>query len=377
MYYLDYAATTPISENVIKKITTVMKYNWGNPSSIHDKGNEAQVTLEDCRATIAKIINARAEHVFFTSGASEGNSWVLESLKHLDDESQRRVIISSRAEHASVINKLKEMAHQGYIILYVEDFEGDSLTEKVKHIAKYVEDKIAIVSLMLVNNETGNISELESVYSFCKQHGILLHTDATQAMPHMKVTADMADIITCSAHKFFGPKGIGFVYSKYIDFLSPLIYGGKQERYLRGGTQNLPAIAGMTVALEDTVSNEWACQQNTEALKKTFMEKLNSEIDGVYFHSDVNCIPTINLYIDNVSGEVLNALLNKKGLYVSTSSACSSGATEPSHVLQALGYSDLVAANSIRISFSSKLNEWEIEEITQIIKRCVEFLRGY
>lgn len=376
MIYLDYAATTPLLPSARAETEKVIDNYWVNPASLYSEAYKARKLLDNYRERIATCINSDDPmQIFFTSGASESNSWALESLAQHSAAIGRFHIISSKAEHLSILNKLKELETRGFTISYIEDFKGESLVSKVKNAITFNKEnkcQTGFITLMKVNNETGKISNFDNLYPYCRKYKILFHSDITQAIPHIAINCKEYDMVSCSAHKFGGPRGVGFLFSKHSSILKPLIFGGKQEFGLRGGTTNLPGIGGMTVALENTTFKD---SIDVMASKDYFMRFLKSEIPEIQFHSEVNEIPTINFYIPEISSEMLTSMLGMHEIYVSTASACSSGQSAPSHVLKALGLSDEVAANSIRVSYD-KFCDDEIQFFVKTLKDCVDFIRG-
>lgn len=373
MIYLDNAATTPISKSVINEMNRLMDYPfWGNPSSIHELGFMANNELKKARQTIADLMHVKSEQVLFTSGGSEGNTWAIESLSKIVAHNYKFEMITDRVEHASVLNEINKLDKKGFYTHYIDyPFSIDKLKSILES-----NKNIGFVSLMAINNEVGTILPYEEVAKVCKKYKVRLHLDCVQLIPHHIGKID-ADIITASAHKFNGPKGCGFIIVKNPNLLHPLIAGGKQELGLRGGTENLPAIGGMAVALKERKELlDSILPDSTFQKQLLFKEILTNKISGIQFN-DNGLSTIINFYAPNIDVEAVGILLNKQEVYVSTASACSSGLSKPSHVLTAMGYDDVRASNSIRISFDYNTYSKELEDAATIISDTIVKWRGY
>ena len=376
MIYLDAAATTKMSDKAAQSMVEAAQQYFGNPSSMHSLGYEAKNILETTRQSLANYFNAEPQQTFFTSGATESNNWALESLAYYCAALGKRHIISSAIEHHSILNKLKELEKRGFKITYV--MPNSSGICEVESFEKEILPETGFIVLMGVNNETGARQPWEQVGALCKNKGILFHTDATQLIPHEPLSIEYADYISCSAHKFNGPRGIGILCVKKPNFLKPLILGGKQEQQKRGGTENLPAIVAMNTALGERYAQAKSYDFETDKYKKIKLLEVLKNISDLTFNGSTNNeIPIVNFYIKGIDAEALKVLLNNSEIFVSSTSACSSGDHTVSHVLKAMGCSDEVAANSIRISFDKNIGVADLIEAALTIEKNVKFLRGY
>lgn len=342
---------------------------FANPSSVYDIGMEAKALLEHQREIIGDVCGTSKSNIYFTSGASEGNSWALESLAQYCAAKGKNHIISTAIEHHSILNKLKDLEKKGFSVTYIKP------PFTIEKFRQAITKETGFMSVMSVNNETGEILPTYAIGDLCKKNGILFHTDATQYVPHFEPHLENVDMMTCSAHKFNGPRGVGFLYSKTPDRLYPLIFGGKQESHLRGGTENLPAICGMALALQ---KRQWDIYMNDELSQiKDYIRQELSQIPDLYFtYKEKNTVPILNFYVKDLDAEVLMSLLNQKEIYVSSTSACASGEHQPSHVLKAMGFDDQVASNAIRLSFDYYIGMDEINYALCEIKKDIKFLKG-
>lgn len=355
MIYLDWAATTPICDAAKKAIIEHLD-DFGNPSSSHELGRNARVLIEDARERIAKCINAEPEEIYFTSGGSEANSWAVYNFETL----------STNIEHHSI---------NADICLSIGDYDiTDSKT--YKNINKWT---TAMVSCMYVNNEIGSIQPIKEIAEMVHDNKIWFHTDAVQAMGHTPIDVKEidCDMLSASAHKFGGPKGVGFLYVKHNGpELDPLIYGGKQEQGVRGGTENVLGIVSMAAALEDAVEHMEERNAHIKHLRDKLLDKL-LQIPGSHLNGSLeNRVPgNISIRFSEVSGAKLVTLCSLYGVYISSGSACNEGVSEPSRVLKAIGLSDEEALSSIRITLGHTNTEEEIDQAANIITQLVERIR--
>lgn len=357
--YLDHAATTPICDAAKQVITTYIN-DFGNPSSNHELGRQARVLVEDARERIAKCINAEPEEIYFTSGGSEANSWALHD----------RISVSSNFEHHSVKALLDNVLVDNNGIVQTEFFSN------IKHpLAGYFN----IGSCMMVNNEIGTIQPIKIIANTMHSKNMLFHTDAVQAVGHIPVDVKNlnCDMLSASAHKFGGPKGVGFLYIKNGTEIDPLINGGKQEFSKRGGTENVLGIIAMAAALEDAVKHMEERNVHIKYLRDKMLDKL-LQIPGSTLNGSLEnrVSGNINIRFSGVSGARLVALCSLYGIYISSGSACNEGISEPSHVLKAIGLTDEEALSSIRITIGHTNTENEIYQAADIITKLVERIRG-
>lgn len=359
MIYLDWAATTPICEAAKNTIIEHLDM-FGNPSSSHELGRTSRVLIEDARERIAKCINAEPEQIYFTSGGSEANTWALYD----------RISIASNFEHHSV------KSHYNNVWIDNNGFVKKDFFSHINHpLSKYFE----LGSCMYVNNEIGTIQPIKEIAAIMHGKHMSFHTDAVQAVGHIPIDVkDLnCDTLSASAHKFGGPKGVGFLYSKNDAGLKPLINGGKQEFSKRGGTENILGITSMAVALEDAIENMEERNAHITYLRNKMLDSLlqipESHLNGSL---ENRVCSNINIRFSGVSGARLVTLCSLYGVYISSGSACNEGVAEPSHVLRAIGLTDDEALSSIRITIGHTNTEQEIDQAADIIAALVERIRN-
>ena len=360
MVYLDYAATSPICEVAKKTIIEHLNY-FGNPSSAHDFGRRSRLLIEDARERIAKCINADPSEIYFTSGGSEANTLALYNRRHS---------ASSKFEHHSVVADWPKISVTK---------DGFIKTHKLNNLLSESWDiPFTTMSCMMVNNEIGTIQPIKELSTIAHRYGILLHTDAVQAIPYMHIDVKElgCDMLSASGHKFGAPKGIGFLYANSRSRIKPMINGGKQENGIRPGTENILGVLSMAAALEDAVEHMDERNEYIKYLRDNLLDKL-LKIDGSHLNGSLeNRVPgNINIRFDGVSGARLVALCSLYGVYISAGSACNEGISEPSHVLKAIGLSDEEALNSVRITIGHQNTEEEIDMAADIITSLVKRIR--
>ena len=375
--YADHAATTKLSDVALKAYTETAAKFYGNPSSLHTPGQEAQEVLTSCRARIAGVLNAEAREIYFTSGGSESDNQAILSAAYAGAKKGKKKLISTAIEHHAVLHTLKKLGREGFEIVLVP--VGENGIVSPADIENAIDDNTALVSVMLANNEIGTIQPISEIGAICKKHGVLFHTDAVQAVGHIPVDVKEVgcDYLALSAHKFGGPKGVGALYVRKGAPLSSLIEGGAQERGKRAGTEDLPAVAAMTAALEASASDMGA----TSAFLKRLQDKL---IDGLSRipHCALNGDRTRRLpgntsfCFEGIEGEALLLLLDEKGVCASSGSACTSGSLDPSHVLLAIGRVHDVAHGSLRLTLGADNTEEEVDYMLKAIPEVVEYLRN-
>lgn len=367
--YLDNAATTQIDPEVISEITQFMNANYGNPSSTHSKGRQAKVELEKARKKISTLLGVHEKEIIFTSGGTEANNAVLKSLVH---SKKIERIISSPIEHHSILDTLDWIKNNNDIEIIFLDIDTTGNLD-IQQLELLLQDKIpTLVTLMHANNEIGNILNISRIGDLCKLNNALFHSDMVQTIGHLPINLKelSIDFASASAHKYHGPKGVGFLYiNSKTTSLSTFMTGGSQERGIRGGTENISGVMGMTKALEISTKSVSEDQQHFKLLKSRFIEGLEKNIPQVKFNGNSSNLSyslhnILNIKLPGVKDETLLFNLDIKGIYLSEGSACSSGATEGSHVINSLSKSE-DRSNNIRISFS-KFNT--IEDVDYSIK---------
>lgn len=374
--YADNAATTKVSPKVIEVMTEYLGKVYGNPSSLHSRGQEAAEALLSARESIARLIGAEPREIYFTSGGSEADNQAIMSAARLGEKKGKKHVISTKFEHHAVLHTLKKLERSGFEVTLVDVNENGVV--KAEDIASAIREDTCLVTVMFANNEIGTIQPVAEIGRICREKGVLFHTDAVQAVGHLEIDVNAleVDMLSASAHKFNGPKGVGFLYSKRGVPLKPLIEGGAQERGKRAGTENLPAIMGMATALEEATEK---IAENTEklALKR---DKLIAELEKIP-HSKINGdkqirLPSnINICFEGIEGESLLLLLDERGIEASSGSACTSGSLDPSHVLLSIGLPHDVAHGSLRLSLSEEITDVEIDYIAKSTAEVVDYLR--
>ncbi len=375
--YADNAATTRPSAAACDAMTACLAANWGNPSSLYARGQQAREALEAARQTIAQAIGADAREIIFTSGGSEADNQALRSAAWNGAGKGRRHLISTAFEHHAVLHTLKALEKEGFEVTLLDVHENGVVT--AEDVAQAIRPDTALVSVMAVNNELGTVMPLKEIGAVCREKGVVFHTDAVQAVGHLPldVRAQHIDMLSASAHKFHGPRGAGFLYVRHGVGVQPLIHGGAQERHLRAGTENLPAIVGMAAALWEALANMDAVTARLTAVRERLIEGLgaipHSRLNGDRLQRNPG---TVNFCFEGIEGESLLLLLDARGIAASSGSACTSGSLDPSHVLLALGLPHEVAHGSLRLSPSADITDAEVEHIITGVTEVVRYLRA-
>lgn len=375
--YADNAATTKISQTAMKAMISAMENSYGNPSSIHQIGMAANDALQTAREQIARCLGCMPKEIFFTSGGTESDNQAIVSAAMLGAKQNKRHIISTAFEHHAVLHTLRRLKEQGFEIQLLDvGAEGNI-------IAAQVEDAIrpdtCLVTVMFANNEIGSVLPIAEIGEVCRAHGVLFHTDAVQAAGHIPVNVKKQniDMLSLSAHKFHGPRGIGALYVKRGIELTSLMEGGGQERGKRPGTENLPAIMGMAAALKEECTLMEQNEAKVIAMRDRLIQGLSQIPYSILNGSREKRLPgNVNFCFEGVSGESLLLLLDSRGICASSGSACASGALDPSHVLLSLGLAPEIAQGSLRISLDISNTEEEIDYMLEVIPQVVEQLRG-
>ena len=396
MIYLDNAATTKICEKAVKAMEPYLKEEYGNPSGIYSIGRKTREQVEKVRWTIAKSLNCKPENIFFTSGGTESDNWVLDNGAYLGNH-----IITSKIEHHAILNKCKQLENEGIKVTYVDvDKNGFVDMEQIKTDYKDGFEnpvRTSLVSIMLANNEIGTIEPVREIGEIAHKHGILFHTDAVQAMCHVpiNVTEMNIDLLSASAHKFHGPKGVGFMYMKNTAKLEPFIHGGAQERARRAGTSNVPGIVGMGQAVKLALCTLDKDTHTIINMRNYIVDRILGEIPDVTFdgpcidaNADVNAVSVglpmcslnrlpsnMHFCFKDVSGDSLLIMLDMNGICASSGSACAAGSIAPSHVLLAIGRSSDEAKGALRLSIDKDLTKEDADYAIDALKAAVARLR--
>lgn len=372
--YADNAATTKPSEHVISEMVRVMRNAYGNPSSIHSMGGDALDELETARKTIADILGCTPSEIVFTSGGSEADNQALLSA-YTGAKAGKKHIISTEFEHHAVLHTLDRMREQGFDVTLVPVNENGIV--KPEDIENAIRDDTALVSVMYANNEIGTIQPVGDIGKICREHGVLFHTDAVQAFGNIAVSLENIDMLSLSAHKFHGPKGVGLLYVRRGCELLSLINGGGQEKGIRAGTENLPGIVGMAAAMKDAAENLAEKSRNLTAKRNYIISELKKIPHSVLNGDEENRLPgNINMCFEGIDGEPLILMLDLRGIEASSGSACTSGSLEPSHVLRAIGRNPEIARGSLRLSIGEDITDDDARSIVKNVTETVEFLRN-
>lgn len=375
--YADNAATTKISQTAMKAMISAMENSYGNPSSIHQIGMAANDALQTAREQIARCLGCMPKEIFFTSGGTESDNQAIMSAAMLGAKQNKRHIISTAFEHHAVLHTLRRLKEQGFEIQLLDvEAEGNITAAQVE---EAIRPDTCLVTVMFANNEIGSVLPIAEIGEACRAHGVLFHTDAVQAAGHIPVNVKKQniDMLSLSAHKFHGPRGIGALYVKRGIELTSLMEGGGQERGKRPGTENLPAIMGMAAALKEECTLMEQNEAKVIAMRDRLIQGLSQIPYSILNGSREKRLPgNVNFCFEGVSGESLLLLLDSRGICASSGSACASGALDPSPVLLSLGLAPEIAQGSLRISLDISNTEEEIDYMLEVIPQVVEQLRG-
>ena len=375
--YADNAATTKMSQTAINAMLPYMERIYGNPSSLHSVGQEAAEALQSARETIAKCLNASPNEITFTSGGSEADNQALLSAAWLGLRKGKKHILSTAFEHHAILHTLKKLEKEGFEVQLLDVGPLGNIT--AQQVADAIRPDTCLVTTMYANNEIGSILPIAEIGAVCREKGVLFHTDAVQAAGHLPidVKAQNIDMLSLSAHKFHGPKGIGVLYARRGVPLTSLIEGGAQERGKRAGTENIPAIMGMAAALKEACEHMEANAAHVTRLRDRLIEGLSQIPHSALNGDPVNRLPgNVSFCFEGIEGESLLLLLDSKGICASSGSACTSGSLDPSHVLLAIGRPHEVAHGSLRLSLSEWNTDEEIDHILAEVPWVVEYLRN-
>ena len=377
MIYADNAATTKMSKTAINAMLPYLEDLYGNPSSLYEFGQKAKEVLEDARSRIAACLNADAREITFTSGGSEADNQAILTAAALGARKGKKHIISTAFEHHAVLHTLERLKKQGFEITLLDVHSNGVVTSQ--QVAEAIREDTCLVTVMYANNEIGTIQPIGEIGAVCREKGVLFHTDAVQAVGHLHidVKAQQIDLLSLSAHKFHGPKGVGALYVRRGIPLETVISGGGQEHGKRAGTENVPAIMGMAAALEEACTGMEENSRKLTLLRDRLIAGLNqipySELNGA---KEPRLPGNVNFCFEGIEGESLLLLLDEKGICASSGSACTSGTLDPSHVLLAIGRPHEVAHGSLRLSLGEEMTEKEIDSIIEAVTDVVTRLRS-
>ena len=374
--YADNAATTRLSDTALKAMLPYLQQEYGNPSSLHSVGQRAQEALTDARARIAQRLGCQPTEVIFTSGGSEADNQAIRSVAAWGKIKGKTHIISTAFEHHAVLHTLDALKKEGFTVTLLDVHEDGMVS--AQQVEEAITDQTCLVTVMYANNEIGTVQPIAEIGEVCRRRGVYFHTDAVQAVGHLPVNVaeQNIDLLSLSAHKFHGPKGIGVLYARKGVPLFPLIHGGAQERGRRGGTENIPAIVGMAAALDEACDRLEEDTATLTALRDRLIAGLSKIPHSVLNGNREHRLPgTVNFCFEGIEGESLLLLLGDEGVYASSGAACTSGALDPRHVLLAIGRPHESAHGSLRLSLSPDTTQEEVDYMVEAVTDVVAYLR--
>ena len=374
--YMDNAATTRLSDTALAAMTPCFQEAYGNPSSLHTPGQRAAEKLAEARAIFARNLHADPREITFTSGGSEADNQAIRSAAALGAKRGKRHIVSTKFEHHAVLHTLQALEREGYEVTLL-DIPPDGVVT-AEQVRSAIRPDTCLVSVMFANNEIGTIQPIAEIGAVCRQAGVLFHTDAVQAAGHVPIDVEalQVDLLSLSAHKFHGPKGVGALYARRGVALTPLIHGGAQERGKRGGTEDLPGICGAAAAFDEACASMARNAAYLTPLRDRLIAGLTAIPHTVLNGDAARRLPgNVNVCFEGIEGESLLLLLDEKGIAASSGSACTSGSLDPSHVLLALGRPHEVAHGSLRLTLSAENRPEEIDYLLEVLPGIVSYLR--
>lgn len=377
MIYADNAATTKMSKTAIAAMLPYMEEQYGNPSSLYAFGQRAKEAIDDARTRIAGCIGAEPKEIYFTSGGSEADNQAIFSAARIGERKGKKHIISTAFEHHAVLHTLDKLKERGFEITLLDVHDNGLVS--AQQVAEAIRPDTCLVTIMYANNEIGTIQPIAEIGAVCREKGVLFHTDAVQAVGHLAidVKAQQIDMLSLSAHKFHGPKGVGVLYAKRGIVLDNVINGGAQERGKRAGTENVPAIMGMAAALEEACSQREERSAQLQARRDRLIAGLRT-IPYAALNGDAQKrLPgNVHFCFEGIEGESLLLMLDDKGICASSGSACTSGSLDPSHVLLAIGRPHEVAHGSLRLSLGDDTSDEDVETMIESVRDVVTHLRN-
>ena len=375
--YMDNAATTKLSDSVFEAMLPWLKDGYGNASSIYALGRDAQIALTNARESIASSLNCESREIFFTSGGSEADNWAIKGVAHQMLQKGKKHIITTEFEHHAVLHVLDGLKKDGFEITYLP--VNSNGVVKVSDFENAIRDDTGLATIMFVNNEIGTIQPITEIGEVCKKNKIIFHTDAVQAIGNVKIDIKSlnVDLLSLSAHKAHGPKGVGLLYIRKGLRIPNLIDGGAQEMNRRAGTENIAGIVGFAKAVEDSVKNLPAKNARLLKFRQQFIENF-TKIDRVHINGDLEKrVPAnMNFSFEGVEGEALLLMLDQKGIAGSSGSACTSGSLDPSHVLLSIGLPHEVAHGSLRLSMSDLTTQSDVDGVIKAVPEIIAYLRS-
>ena len=374
--YVDNAATTKTSRTAIEAMLPYMDKIYGNPSSLHSVGQAAADALRKAREEAAEVLGCEPNEITFTSGGSEADNQALVSAAAIGARKGKKHIISTAFEHHAILHTLKKLEKEGFEVTLLDVHENGMVS--AQQVADAIREDTCLVSVMYANNEIGSIQPIAEIGAVCKEKGVIFHTDAVQAVGHVHINVkeENIDMLSLSAHKFHGPKGVGLLYARKGVRLTNIIEGGAQERGKRAGTENIPGIVGMVAALKEANANIDANAEKVSALRDRLIEGLEKIPHSALNGDRTKRLPgNVSVCFEGIEGESLLLLLDAKGICASSGSACTSGSLDPSHVLLAIGRPHEVAHGSLRLTLSEENTQEEVDYIIEETTKVVKYLR--
>lgn len=375
--YFDHSATTKIKKEVLDSMLPYLKEQYGNPSSIYSLGRESKKAIENARKQVADAIKAQTDEIYFTSSGTESDNWAIKGIAYANKQKGKHIITSS-IEHHAVLHTCEFLKNEGFEITYIP-VDRDGIV-KINELKRAIKSDTILISIMLANNEIGTIQPIKEISSIAKKHKIYLHTDAVQAIGNIPVDVNKlgVDLLSLSGHKIYGPKGVGVLYIKKGTKISPFIHGGGQEKGKRAGTENVPNIVGIGKAIELVTKDISSTSIHLEKLRNNTIEEIlkvipHSRLNG---HRKKRLPGNVNISFEYVEGESILLMLDSKGIFASTGSACTSGTLDPSHVLLAIGLPHEIAHGSLRLSFGPENTQEEIDYLLKVLPPIIEKLRN-
>lgn len=374
--YMDNAATTPTKKEVLETMIPFFSEKYGNPSSVYSLAQTSKVAVEKAREQVAKSIGAKKEEIFFTAGGSESDNWAIKGIAYKNKKKGNH-IITSKIEHHAVLHVCEYLEKNGFEVTYL-DVDEDGIVD-LEQLKSSIKDTTILITIMTANNEIGTIEPIEEIGRIAKEHGVIFHTDAVQAIGNIKMDVKEMniDLLSMSAHKVYGPKGVGALYIRRGVQLDSLITGGGQERNKRAGTENVPGIVGMGKAIELAYENLEEHNNRLIGLRDSLIQKIEANIDEIKLngHRTKRLPGNVNFSFKYIEGESLLLSLDMVGIAGSSGSACTSGALDPSHVLLGIGLTHEIAHGSLRLSLGDFNTEKELDYVVEELKKIVQRLR--
>lgn len=374
--YLDHAATTPVKPEVVEAMLPYFNDRYGNPSSIYSLGRDSKKAIENARETVAKSIGAQAREIFFTGSGTEADNWAIKGVAYANRQKGRH-IITTTIEHHAVLHTCQYLESDGFEVTYLP-VDSDGLVDPEKVSAAIKPDTI-LITIMFANNEIGTVQPIAEIGRIARERGILFHTDAVQAVGSIPINVSEMniDLLSMSAHKFYGPKGVGALYIRQGVKITSFIHGGAQERSRRASTENVPAIVGLAKALEIAVDNMDQNNKRIMALRDRTIREIEQKIPYVRLngHREKRLPGNVNFSFEFIEGESLLLMLDMRGIAASSGSACTSGSLDPSHVLLAIGLEHEIAHGSLRITFGNDNTDADVDILMEVLPSIVQKLR--